>query len=78
MELIRGVHSVTPLLETVMQDGKLLGTPDDLMTVRERVQMQVGQLPPAISRIDEPEEHLVLVGPRLLELTQTLRAAHSG
>ncbi len=78
MELIRGVDSVTPLLEPVMQDGKKLGTPDDLMTVRERVQTQVGRLPEAVSRIDDPEEHLVLVGPKLLELGKTLRSSHSG
>ncbi|MBW2260640.1 MAG: nicotinate phosphoribosyltransferase [Deltaproteobacteria bacterium] len=77
MELIRGVHAVTPLLEPVMKGGKILGESEDLMTVRERVQMQVGRLPGPVSRIDEPEEHLMLVGPDLLDLTQRLRVTHS-
>ena len=77
MELIRGVDSVEPLLAPVMQEGRILGRPEDLAAIRERVRTQVGLLPAAVSRIDEPEEHLVLVGPRLDELAKRLREGHA-
>jgi len=78
MELIRGVDAATPLLGPVMREGRILGALDDLVAVRERVRTQVERLPGAVSRIDDPEEHLVLVSSNLHALARTLREAHSG
>jgi nicotinate phosphoribosyltransferase len=70
------------LLIPVMENGERLGAPEDLDTVRERLQKDLSRLPDAHKRLREPELYKVQTAPGLTELqarvTQQVREKELG
>jgi nicotinate phosphoribosyltransferase len=74
MDLIKGAEEAIALLHLVMRGGEMLDMPPALVDVRSRVKQQAARLPEEVRRLDEPRTGAVLVGPRLLEETRSLRS----
>ncbi|MGW0752484.1 nicotinate phosphoribosyltransferase [Streptomyces sp. NPDC002587] len=63
----------TPLLRTVMRDGRRTGPPDSLAAARARFEADLAGLPAAARRIQDPEAPAATVSPQLEALTADVR-----
>jgi nicotinate phosphoribosyltransferase len=65
----------TPLLETMMVDGRRLKPPTGLNAVRARVADQLSRLPGNLRGLSSRADYPVIISDRLRALTDTLDAA---
>lgn len=68
----------TPLLSTVMRDGRRLAPSPPLAEVRDYAQRQLATLPAGLRRLDGGEPYAVEVAAALQDLAQAVDAAMSG
>ncbi|GAB4226896.1 MAG: nicotinate phosphoribosyltransferase [Elainellaceae cyanobacterium] len=63
-----------PLLQPVIQQGKVIQPPEPVATIAQRTRTQVISLPDSVRRIQEPDSAQVEITPLLQELTQRTQA----
>ncbi len=65
-----------PLLQLVMQNGKLTQSPESLNAIAHRTTQSVASLPPAIRQIQQPQSMTVDPSPALLALIAQTQRTH--
>lgn len=66
-------HGAQPLLQPVMQNGKLVIEPESLTAIAQRTAQSVASLSPTVRRVYEPTPYNVAITPELAKLTQATR-----
>lgn len=74
---IEEAAQATPLLETVMQEGRRLAPPRALADIRAHAQAQIAALPDEFKRLRNPEIYQVLLSNELGELKEQLMQGHA-
>jgi len=68
--------SCTPLLTKVMDQGKILMSPENIHQCRQKIKQQLNDLDPTFTRLLNPHIYKVSLGPELFAITNKMRGRH--